>query len=60
MLNRARRIVWLVTGGDKATMLARLRAGDGTIPAGRIRADMALVLADRAAAIPPMSEPSRR
>ena len=60
ILNRARRIVWLVTGSEKAAMLARLRAGDRTIPAGRIRADMALVLADRAAAGAPMSEPSRR
>jgi hypothetical protein len=31
-------------------MLARLRDGDGSIPAGRVRRDRALVLADRAAA----------
>jgi 6-phosphogluconolactonase len=50
MLNRARRILWLVTGSDKIDALARLRDGDASIPAGRIRSDQALVLADRAAA----------
>src|SRR5262245_63097500 len=52
ILNRARRILWLVTGQDKVTALARLRAGDVTIPAGRIQRDAALVLADQAAAGP--------
>jgi len=50
ILNRARQILWLVTGGEKAEMFARLRDGDRTIPAGRIRADGAVVLADRPAA----------
>jgi len=50
ILNRSRRVLWLVTGSEKAGMLARLRAGDVQIPAGRVRADDALVLADRAAA----------
>jgi 6-phosphogluconolactonase len=50
MLNRARRILWLVTGTDKVNALARLRDGDVSIPAGRIQRDQALVLADRAAA----------
>ena len=50
MLNRSRRILWLVTGVEKAGMLARLQAGDVSIPAGRIRQDKALVLTDRAAA----------
>ena len=49
-LNRARRVLWLVTGEDKAAMLARLRRGDPAIPAGRVRQDHAVVLADRAAA----------
>ena len=49
-LDRARRVLWLVTGEAKAAMLARLRAGDRTIPAGRVRRDRAVVLADRAAA----------
>ena len=50
MLNRSRRILWLVTGSEKVDMLARLRAGDRSIPAGRVSQDRALVLADRAAA----------
>jgi 6-phosphogluconolactonase len=50
MLNRSRRILWLVTGSEKAGMLMRLCDGDGSIPAGRIREDQALVLADRSAA----------
>jgi 6-phosphogluconolactonase len=50
VLNRSRRIVWLVTGRDKADMLARLYKGDDSIPAGRVRRDRALVLADREAA----------
>jgi 6-phosphogluconolactonase len=49
-LNRARRILWLVTGSDKIGMLARLREADPSIPAGRVNAERALLLADRAAA----------
>jgi 6-phosphogluconolactonase len=49
-LNRARRILWLVTGADKSEMLSRLRAADPSIPAGRVRQERALILADRAAA----------
>ena len=48
-LNRSRRILWLVTGSEKIKMLARLREGDASIPAGRVRQDRALVLADRTA-----------
>jgi 6-phosphogluconolactonase len=50
ILNRSRRILWLVTGPEKVQMLARLESGDGSIPAGRIRQDAALVLADASAA----------
>jgi 6-phosphogluconolactonase len=50
ILNRARSALWVVTGNEKTGMLARLQAGDVSIPAGRIRSDQALVLADRAAA----------
>jgi 6-phosphogluconolactonase len=50
MLNRSRRILWLATGSDKAGMLPRLCAGDPTIPAGRVRQEQALLIADRAAA----------
>ena len=48
-INRARRVLWLVTGDGKSGMLARLLAGDTTIPAGRIRRDNALIVADRVA-----------
>jgi 6-phosphogluconolactonase len=50
IINRARRIVWLVTGGEKAGMLVRLCDGDPSIPAGRVCQDQAIVVADRAAA----------
>jgi 6-phosphogluconolactonase len=50
ILNRARRILWLVTGQDKVAALRRLLVGDPTIPASRIQRDNALVLADQAAA----------
>lgn len=50
MLNRSRKILWLLTGAEKAAMLPRLQAGDPTIPAGRISSAQAVVLADKAAA----------
>src|SRR5580704_2355888 len=50
IINRSRRILWLVTGSEKAGMLVRLREGDPSIPAGRVNQERALVLADRAAA----------
>ena len=50
IINRSRRILWLVTGGEKAEALVRLRDGDRSIPASRVRQDGALILADRAAA----------
>lgn len=50
VLNRARRILWLVTGSEKVGMLARLLRADPSVPAGRVNQDRALVLADHAAA----------
>jgi 6-phosphogluconolactonase len=50
VINRARRILWLVTGGEKVDALSRLRKGDQSIPAGRIVQDRAVIVADRAAA----------
>ena len=50
ILNRARNILWVVTGSEKAQMLVRLRNGDISIPAGRICRGTATILADRAAA----------
>ncbi len=49
-LTRADQLLWLVTGGDKREALARLLAGDESIPAGRVLATRSLVLADEAAA----------
>jgi len=49
-IDRARRILWLVTGAGKAAVLERLLAGDRTIPAGRILRRRAVLLADAAAA----------
>ena len=50
IINRARRILWLATGTEKAGMLARLRQCDQSIPAGKISQERALVFADQAAA----------
>jgi 6-phosphogluconolactonase len=50
VLDRARRVLWLITGSDKAAAFPKLVTGDPSIPAGRVRPDAALVLADRAAA----------
>jgi 6-phosphogluconolactonase len=50
VLNRSRRILWLVTGGEKVSMLQRLLQADHSIPAGRVQQQNALVMADRAAA----------
>ena len=49
-INRARRVLWVVTGSEKTQMLQRLLDGDESIPAGRICRERASVLADRAAA----------
>jgi 6-phosphogluconolactonase len=59
LLNRSRCVLWVVTGGEKAGMLARLYEGDVSIPAGRIRRDRALVFADQSAA-GELSLPERR
>jgi 6-phosphogluconolactonase len=48
ILNRSRRILWLMTGSEKVAMLPRLLEGDTTIPSGRISRDQAVVLADQA------------
>jgi 6-phosphogluconolactonase len=52
-LDTARRIVWLVTGPDKPEALQKLLAGDESIPAGRVRHDDMVVVADEAAAARP-------
>ena len=49
VLDRARCVLWVVTGREKAAMLARLVSGDRSIPAGRVNSELAVVLADAAA-----------
>lgn len=50
IIDRARRILWVVTGSEKVEMLRRLRDGDVSIPAGQVHREHALLLVDRAAA----------
>lgn len=50
MLDRSRAILWVVTGAEKADMLPRLKAGDSSIPAGRVSQRQAMAFVDRAAA----------
>jgi 6-phosphogluconolactonase/glucosamine-6-phosphate isomerase/deaminase len=50
VLDRARTVLWLVTGAEKAPVLPRLMRGDATIPAGRVSMADARIVADRAAA----------
>jgi 6-phosphogluconolactonase len=49
-LTRAHEIVWLVTGERKREALAKLLAGDESIPAARLVNENQLVVADAAAA----------
>jgi len=49
VINRARQILWVVTGSEKVNALGQLLNADLSIPGARIRSDQALVLADRAA-----------
>jgi 6-phosphogluconolactonase len=49
-INRARQVLWVVTGAEKVQMLRRLLHGDAGIPAGRVGGEKSLVLADAAAA----------
>ena len=49
-IDAARQILWLVTGAEKREPLAKLLAGDRSIPAGRVENDEMIVVADEAAA----------
>ena len=49
-LEAARRILWLVTSAEKRDPLAKLLAEDESVPAGRVRNDEMVVVADEAAA----------
>jgi 6-phosphogluconolactonase len=48
-LDRARRILWVVTGVEKGMALAHLLAQDRSVPAGLVRRDRATVVCDAAA-----------
>ncbi len=50
VLDRARELLWLVTGAEKVEALRLLLAGDPSIPAGRVRNGRSVVVADRQAA----------
>ena len=50
VINRARHILWVVTGAEKVKALSQLQAGDTSIPGGRISRAQAQIIADRAAA----------
>ncbi|MEX2106066.1 MAG: 6-phosphogluconolactonase [Solirubrobacterales bacterium] len=49
-IDAARKVLWLVTGEEKRGPLAKLLAGDPSIPAGRVQNEEMVVVADRAAA----------
>jgi 6-phosphogluconolactonase len=53
LLNASPLVAFLVAGEEKRDVLARVLAGDETLPAARVRAPATVVLADEAAA-PPM------
>ncbi|MBN9463393.1 MAG: 6-phosphogluconolactonase [Burkholderiales bacterium] len=54
-LDRARCLLWLVCGADKAGVLARLLDGDDAMPAGRVPRARAWIVADEAAGRPHVS-----
>ncbi|HTV41043.1 MAG TPA: 6-phosphogluconolactonase [Candidatus Sulfotelmatobacter sp.] len=60
IINRARCVLWLITGADKRDIFQRLNQGDPSIPASRIRKDVAVAITERAAASDPdLSKPKR-
>ncbi|WP_111669598.1 6-phosphogluconolactonase [Algoriphagus litoralis] len=51
LINQAEKILWVVTGEEKAEMLDRLLHQDTSIPAGRIEQHHAIVFTEESAAI---------
>jgi 6-phosphogluconolactonase len=49
VLDRSRRVLWLIDGDDKTFMVPRLMAGERSIPAGRVATADQLVVVDAAA-----------
>ena len=50
VLNRARALLWLITGEEKRDALSRLQNHDESVPAGRVASEQAQIIADAAAA----------
>jgi 6-phosphogluconolactonase len=49
VLNRARSVIWFVTGADKADVVGELYAGGAAFPAGRVSRRRAILVVDQAA-----------
>jgi 6-phosphogluconolactonase len=49
VLNRARSVIWFVTGADKAGVVGELYAGGASFPAGRVSRRRAILVVDHAA-----------
>ena len=49
-IDDARQVLWLVTGAEKRDALAKLLAGDESIPAGRVKNEAMTIVAYEAAA----------
>jgi len=47
MLNRARKVLWIVTGAEKAERVRQLIAGDPSIPVGRVASENALLIVEK-------------
>ncbi len=50
IIDRARHILWVITGAEKAPRVVQMWESDDAIPAGRVRDDRATALIDAAAA----------
>jgi 6-phosphogluconolactonase len=59
IINRARCLLFVVTGSDKIAALAALRSGDRNIPAAHVTGQRLVVMADAAAAGSAASAPSQ-
>jgi 6-phosphogluconolactonase len=50
VINRSRRILWIITGREKVEMFKRLREADESIPAGCVSRSKTIVIVDKEAA----------
>lgn len=51
LINQAEKILWVITGEEKAEMLSRLLNQDPAIPAGKVSQSQAIILTEEAAAV---------